>query len=358
MNKQARITRPRNRRLALAGTAAAGLLLSIALFASCASSANASVEAASVRVGYFPNVTHAQVLVGLSQGGFQQALGPDVKIKAKRFNAGPALIEALYAGEIDLGYVGPSPAINGYVHSGGKALRVIAGSASGGASLVIRSEAGIAGSSDLKGKRIASPQLGNSQDVSLRWHLKQEGFKTKDRGGSVTVLPARNPDIFTLFRDGRIDGAWVPEPWASRLVAQAGGDILIDERDLWLEGKFATTIVIARSGFLKKNSGLVKRWLAAHVDVTAWINGHPQEAQAIVVQEIERLTSIRLAPSIVAASFDRLSFQYDPVASSIAQAADRSYHLGFFTSKPNVAGIVDLNLLNALLREKQLPEVR
>lgn len=346
-----------NIRWVTVGVAGAALLALVTLLFGCAS-ADASTEATRVRVGYFPNVTHAQALIGLSRGDFQQALGPGVKTLEKRFNAGPAVIEALFAGELDLAYVGPSPAINGYVNSGGEALRIIAGSASGGAALVVRKDAGIHSASDLKGKRIASPQLGNSQDVALRWYLKQEGFKTKDRGGSVTVLPAKNPDIFTLFRDRRIDGAWVPEPWASRLIAEAGGELFLDERELWPEGEFANTILIARSGFLKRNPNLVKRWLAAHVEVTTWLNGHPQEAQSLVIRVIHRLTGVSLNPAIVADSFDRLTFTHDPIAASISQVAERNHTLGFFTSKPTVAGITDLNPLNAVLREQALPEVR
>ncbi len=337
--------------------AMAGLLAIALLLAGCATPADAASEAKTVRVAYFPNVTHAQALIGLNQGAFQQALGPRVKVKAKKFNAGPAVIEALYAGEIDLAYVGPSPAVNGYVHSGGQALRVIAGSASGGAALVVRRDSGITDAKDIKGKRIASPQMGNTQDVALRWFVQQQGLKTKDRGGSVTILPASNPDILTLFRNGQIDGAWVPEPWAARLIAEAGGTLLLNERTLWPGGEFANTIVIARTGFLKKNPGLVQKWLTAHVEVTGWINAHPSEAQGALIQEIEKLTGVRLNPALIADSLSRLSFQYDPLVASIAEGALRSHKLGFFTSKPNVSGITDLTHLNAVLTGKNLPQV-
>lgn len=337
--------------------ALAGLIVIALSITGCAASADAASEAKTVRVAYFPNVTHAQALVGLNQRFFQQALGPGVKLKAKKLNAGPAVIEALYAGEIDLAYVGPSPAINGYVHSGGEALRVIAGSASGGTALVVQRDSGITSAKDLKGKRIASPQLGNTQDVALRWFIQQQGLKTKDRGGNVTILPASNPDIMTLFRNRQIDGAWVPEPWASRLIAEAGGTLLLDERTLWPGGEFANTVLIARTGFLKKNPGLVQKWLAAHVEITGWINAHPAEAQGAVIEEIEKLTSLRLNPSLIADSFSRLTFQYDPVSTSIDEVALRSYKLGFFTSKPNVADIADLSHLNTVLMGMNLPQV-
>ena len=166
-----------------------------------------------VRLAYFPNFTHAVGLIGVARGTFQKAIGDNNQLDVKPFNAGPALIEALLAGEIDLGYVGPNPAINGYVKSKGEALRIIAGASSGGALFVVRPEANIKTAKDLDGKAFATPQLGGTQDVALRYYIQQNGLKTADKGGTVKITPTQNPDILTLFKQGKIDGAWVLEPF-------------------------------------------------------------------------------------------------------------------------------------------------
>ncbi len=178
-----------------------------------------------IRVGYFPNVTHAQALVGRAGGQFEKALGPGVQIEWKAFNAGPSAIEALFASAIDLTYVGPNPTVTGYVRSQGAAVRVIAGAASGGASLVVRQGAGIQKAADFHGKKIATPQQGNSQDIALRAWLRANGLKTREKGGDVQIMPITNADQFTLFLKGQLDAAWAPEPWAARLVHEAGGKI-------------------------------------------------------------------------------------------------------------------------------------
>src|SRR6266702_8620999 len=197
------------------------VLLALALVG-CGSqtSSGSSSGPITVNLGYFPNLTHAVALVGVERGTFQNALGPNVKLVTKTFNAGPALIEALFAGDIDIGYVGPSPAINGYVKSHGEALRIIAGAASGGAEFIVRPGANIKSPSDLNGKKLATPQLGGTQDVSLRYYLQQHGLKPADKGGTVQIVPTDNPNILTLFKQARIDGAWVPEPWATRLIVE------------------------------------------------------------------------------------------------------------------------------------------
>ena len=176
---------------------------------------NAQVE---VRAGFFPNISHPQALVGKAQGTFERSLGPGFRVEWKQFNAGPSVIEAIFAGALDLAYIGPSPTLNGYIQSHGDALRVVGGACSGGASLVVREGAGIAKASDFHGKRVASPQLGNTQDVALRAWLHSQGLATTDKGGDVQVLPLANPDQLTLFLKGELDAAWAPEPWATRLI--------------------------------------------------------------------------------------------------------------------------------------------
>lgn len=303
-----------------------------------------AVEAGTVRVAYLPNVTHVQPLVGLPRGIFQQELG-QVKIQTRVFNGGPSIMEALLGGQVDIAYAGPSPAVNGYVQSQGRAVRIIAGAVSGGASFVVRDGAGISSAADLPGKRIASPQLGNTQDIALRWYLAEHGLKPKEKGGSVTVLPVSNPDILSLFLREELDGAWVPEPWPSRLVAEAGGRIFLDERDLWPAGQFAATLVIARTTFLQQNPNLASRWLQGHLRATQWAQQNPREAQQAVGAEIQRLTSVTVSPDVIAAAWGRMSLVTDPLLDSVTQAATRAHALGYLRTNPGVGGLADLSAL-------------
>src|SRR5947207_5635860 len=218
-----------------------------------------------LRLAYFPNLTHAPAVAGVGRGDFQKALGHTASIDAKVFNAGPEEMEALLAGEVDLGYVGPSPALNTYVKSGGRALRILAGACSGGASLVARAGAEVNGIRDLDGKRVADPQLGGTQDVSLRRSLAANGLRPREKGGTVQILPVKNPDALALFLSKQIDAAWVPEPWATRLVHEARGRRIIDERDLWPEHRFSTTVLVARAAFLKDHAREVNALLRAHL---------------------------------------------------------------------------------------------
>jgi NitT/TauT family transport system substrate-binding protein len=280
-----------------------------------------------IRLGYFPNVTHSQALIGIARGDFG-------KVKPVAFNAGPSVIEALFAGEIDLAYVGPNPAINGYVQSHGEALRIIAGATSGGASLVVRK-----GVQNLNGRKLASPQLGNTQDVALRRWLAAKSIRAE-------VVPTPNPEIFDLFRRGDIDGAWVPEPWASRLVAEAGGVVLVDERTLWPNGDFVTTQVIASTTFLKAHPDRVRRFLEAHVGITRWELAHPAEARAIVKAEIGRLTGKKLAEGVLVSAWEHMRPTWDPIAPSLTASADAAYAAHFLRVRPNLDGIYDLRILN------------
>jgi sulfonate transport system substrate-binding protein len=294
-----------------------------------------------VRIAYFPNVTHAAAMVGLEQGFFAAALGPEVAIDAKVFNAGPAEIEALFAGEIDLGYVGPGPAITAFVRSKGRALRVIAGSAMGGASLIVRPDAGIESVKDLSGKKLASPQIGNTQDVALRTFLREAGLKTADRGGTVTVLPIANPDVLTLFAKKEIDGAWAPEPWASVLRLQAAGKELVDERSLWRNGKFPTTVVVVSTRFLADRRSLVSRWLDGQREAVRWLNEHPSEAQAVVNRAIEKLTTREMPAQVLSESWRRLSFSDELPPGTFPKLAADAEALGYLPTS-DVSGIFEL----------------
>lgn len=310
-----------------------------------------------LRVGYFPNVTHAQAVLGIPRGDFQKALGTSVTVQPTVFNAGPSVIEAIFAGHLDLAYIGPNPAINGYVQSHGDALRIVAGATSAGASLVVRPDAGIRSPADLGGKRLATPQLGNTQDVALRAFLVAQGLATRETGGTVDVIPTPNAQILDLVRLAEIDGAWVPEPWASRLVVEAGCTVLVDERDLWPNGDFVTAQVIVRRAYLDAHPDVVKAWLEAHVDITQWLVAHPGEALPALNHEIEALTGKALPPQVLSMAWSRMRPTWDPIAPSLAACAAAAHTAGYLPQTPDLSGIYALDLLNQVLRERGLAQV-
>ncbi len=310
-----------------------------------------------LHIGYFPNINHAQAVIGLGNGDFQKTLGKNVNIQTTVFNAGPSAIEALLAKRIDVTYVGSNPAINGYVVSDGKDLKIIAGASSGGASFVVRKDAGIKSPKDFAGKKFASPQLGNTQDISLRSYLIKNGFKTTDQGGNVAVVPVANPDILTLFLKKQLDGAWVPEPWATRLVKEANGRIFLDERSIWPDGKFVTANVAASTDYLKNNPDVVSKLLAAHVNETLWINNHKDEAIKAFNTQTKKLTGKAIAEEELIQAFARIDFTYDPLKLSLFQSANNAYDLGFLAKgkpHPDLSGIFDLTLLDQVLKSKEL----
>ncbi|MGE5358022.1 MAG: ABC transporter substrate-binding protein [Bacteroidales bacterium] len=318
----------------------------------------ASPGRVTLRVGYFPNITHSQAVIGVADGTFRRAFGDDVDVQPRVFNAGPSAIEALFAGQIDLAYIGPNPAINGFVRSNGRALRIVGGATSGGAVLVVRADSGIERAAQFEGKRIASPQLGNTQDVALRAWLQQQGLRPREQGGSTWVVPVANPDILTLFRKKEIDAAWVPEPWGARLVEEAGGRLFLDERALWPGGRFVTAHLIARTEFLDAQPGVVSRWLDAHVELTRRIAADPVTAKRLLNAEIERLTGKALPDRVLDDAWSRLEVTWDPVQSSLQRSADSAFRLGFLgDARPSLDGIYELRLLNEVLRRKKLAEV-
>ncbi len=311
-----------------------------------------------VRLAYFPNLTHAVALAGVERGFFKNALGSNVTLETKTFNAGPALIEALFAGEVDIGYIGPNPAINGYVKSKGEALRVVAGASSAGALFVVRPEANITKAEDLDGKKLATPQLGGTQDVALRFYLQEHNLQTTDKGGTVEILPTQNPDILTLFKEGNIDGAWVPEPWATRLILEGKGEVFVDERELWPDGKFVTTHVIVSKKFLDAHPDAVASFLRAHVETVDYINNNGEAAKSIVNSEIERITTKPLPREVLDQAFANVEITYDPLSSTLFKSADDAFALGFLgDTKPDLKGIYDLGPLNQVLKEKNLAEI-
>jgi NitT/TauT family transport system substrate-binding protein len=313
-----------------------------------------------LRIGYYPNINHAQAVIGFGNGDFQKALGNNIKVQTFIFNAGPSAIEALLAKKIDVTYVGSNPPVNGYVVSDGKDLKIIAGAASGGASFVVRNDAGINSPKDFAGKKFASPQLGNTQDIALRSYLQKNGFKTTDQGGNVAVVPIANPDIVTLFLKKELDGAWVPEPWATRLVKEANGRIFLDERSIWPGGKFVTANIAASTDYLKNNPDIISKLLAAHVNETVWINNHKDDAIKAFNVELKKLTGKAIAEDELIQAFSRIDFTYDPLKLSLFQSANNAYDLGFLAKgkpHPDLSGIFDLTLLDQVLKSKALTPI-
>ena len=321
----------------------------------CGPKRNSDKPADTLRLAFFPNVTHAVALVGTARGTFANALGPGIKLEQQVFNAGPAEIEALFGDQIDIGYIGPGPALNGFLKSKGKALRIIAGASSGGASLVVRADSGITTIAGLAGKRAATPQTGGTQDISLRHALRQAGLQTTDKGGTVGLLPTANPDTLTLFVKKELDAAWVPEPWVARLVKEGNGKILIDERARWPGKKFATTVVIVRTRFLKVNPVLVRKFLDAHLDTVEWIQQNPDETRKIVGEQIENLTKKPIPEDVLKAALSRTEFTHDPLRESVLTFADWAKDLGFQREGREALGdLFYLKLLNdALSRRKE-----
>jgi len=327
---------------------------------SIASAQSLGDEKKTLRIGYFPNITHSQAVIGLNNGDFQKTLGDNVTVETFRFNAGPSAIESLLADRIDATYIGPNPAINGYLLTGGKDLRVISGASSGGASFIVRNDSGIETVNDLGGKKFASPQLGNTQDVALRKYLIDNGFNTVENGGNVTVLPIANADILTVFLKGEIDGAWVPEPWATRLVQEAGGKVFVDEKSLWPDGKFVTGNLIVRTDYLEKNPEIIKKLLEAHVDETLKINNDTAAAAKEFNTQLKKLTGQEISESVLDKAYSNLELTYDPLKLTLFKSANDAYDLGFIEKgkdRPNLSGIYDTTLLNEVLAEKGLQSI-
>jgi NitT/TauT family transport system substrate-binding protein len=308
-----------------------------------------------VRLGYFPNVTHATALVGVESGIFKAALGAN-ELEVKTFNAGPAAVEALFSGALDATYIGPNPAINAHVQSGGEAIRVVSGATSGGASLVVRPS--INSPADLRGKKLASPQRGGTQDVALRHWLKANNLKSDlEGGGDVSIVPQENAQTLETFRAGQIDGGWVPEPWATRLVLEGGGKVLVDERTLWPEGRFVTTHLIVRTKFLKEHPDAVRRLVEGQVQANELVNVNPGEAQRLVNQAITTLTGRGIPDAVMQSSWRNLEFTNDPLASSLTVSAEHASDVGLL-GRVNLRGIYDLSILNEVLKTANHPEVK
>lgn len=302
-----------------------------------------------IRVGYFPNVTHAQPLVGVASGDFARGIDGQAEIETYLFNAGPSAMEALLAGRLDLVYVGPNPALNTFIRSNGRALRILAGACSGGAALVLQKELKITSPAQLDGKRLATPQLGNTQDIALRCYLKEYGLKPKENGGKVSIFPISNSDILLLFKRGEIDGAWTVEPWVSRLVMEAGGYIYQDESELWPNGVYPITYLVGSADFIRHSPDLVQRWVQTHLAVTKKLEADPEQTVFLLNKEMAKWIGAPLPEALLKSAFDRLELTCAPMREEFLVMAERAFSLGFVKKTVDPGAAFDLSFLETAL---------
>lgn len=314
----------------------------------------AETAAEELRLGYFPNLTHAQALYARATGAFD---GIGARVRWTAFNAGPTAIESLFTDAVDATFVGPSPTVNGYIKSKGEKFVVVAGSASGGAGLVVRTDSGINSERDFNGKVIATPQLGNTQDVAARVWLARKGYRLRERGGSVALVPLSNADQLTMFRKGQLDGAWTVEPWMARLEVEGGGKVFLEEGALWPDGRYATTHLVVTRTFLAHHPQTVRNLIKALVEVTARINADKAAARVILNEQLKRETGKPLNEEVIQKALARVEFTWDPICVSLEKSAAAAHSIGFLKAAPALGGLYSLGLLNEVLREKNLPPV-
>jgi NitT/TauT family transport system substrate-binding protein len=304
---------------------------------------SAAAAAGEVRIGYFANLTHAQAVLGVSSGEFQEAIAPS-KVTTRVFNAGPSLIEALFAGEVDIGYVGPGPVLAAHQQSHGKAIRVIAGAAANGVAIIARPGAGIVSLEDLKGKRIATPQSGNTQDISARHYL----LNVLKQENADNVLAITNTEQQALLASGRIDAAWAPEPWASRLIVEAGGKLIAEEKDLWPDKQFTLTLVVTTPQFLAEHPDVVEKLLRVHARWTDRLTREPAKYQQQLADGLANLTGKKLPPGVMEQALPRVKFTNEPLESTLTAMAQWSYDLHIVHEPPALTGLVDTTILQRI----------
>ena len=293
-----------------------------------------------LRVGHFPNITHIQGLIAhhltrIGKGWFEQRLGSGVKIEWYVYNAGPSAIEAVFAKSIDLTYVGPNPAINAYFKSNGDEGHIIAGAVNGGSALVVQPDSTLKTAADFRGKKIATPQFGNTQDVAARAWLVAGGLKIRQTGGDAQVIPTANPDQLSLFKQKQLDAVWTVEPWVSRLEQEAGGKVLVDDRDA------ITTVLVARSGFVKEQRELVRKFTAAHRELTEWIKAHPAEAQQMALEELDAEMHAKMPQELVKSSWNRIVLTSDVSLDALKRFITSAQSVGFLRNSPDLSRLVE-----------------
>ena len=282
-----------------------------------------------IRVAFFPSIGHIIPIVGLEEKIFEKGIGEEKQIETKLFDSGPQVIESIFSGSIDVAYVGPGPIINGFLKSDGKDIKILSGAASGGASFIIQPNSGLESLENFDGKRIASPQISNSQDVSLRHYLESHGFKSVEKGGTVFVLNISNPDIYTLFAKGDIDGAWVPEPWATILVQELDGIRLFNEEKLWPNEEFASVLLIVRTEYLENNPETIQKWVESHEKTVTWINSNPDKSKSLFSSFLIDYMGKSLPTKIIDESFSNITITSDPIKNSVIIFAERADSLGY-----------------------------
>ena len=317
------------------------LLVGIGLAAAGLMPEPVSAQEMTIRVGHFPNVTHVQALVArnferLKKSWFGPRLGPGVKIDWYVYNAGPSAMEAVFTNAIDVTYVGPSPALNAYVRSRGDEVRVVAGAVNGGSALVVQPDSGLKTPADFRGKRIATPQFGNTQDVAARAWLLAGGLRVTQTGGDAQVVPTQNPDQLSLFQRKQLDAVWTVEPWVSRLEMEAGGTILIDEKSA------VTTILVSSAKFLRERRELATRFVAAHRELTDWIKQNPDEAQRMMREELSAMVRAELSASLVARAWSRMLLTSDASLAEFEAWVKDAQKVGFIRNPPDMSRFVEL----------------
>ncbi|MBK8268320.1 MAG: ABC transporter substrate-binding protein [Planctomycetes bacterium] len=324
--------------------------LSVCCFAaSCdrsGTSAEGSKKLEELRLGYFANISHAQAMLGVHTHEFEKAIAP-VRLTHRVFNAGPLLIEALFAGELDIGYVGPGPVINAFVKSRGEGIRVIAAGASNGVVIVARPGSGIQKLSDLKGRRLATPQLGNTQDISARHYLLRElGQADVDN-----VIPIPNAEQSGLMVRGEIDAAWVPEPWGARLVKEAGAKIIAEEKDLWPEKEFSLAVIVTTPEFLKQHPQAVRQFLAAHIEMTRRLNAEPEACAAMFIEAMKAESGKSMSVELLKAAMSRTKYTNWPLEGTFRNYATWLRDVGFSRQNVDVKNLFETGILNSLVKE-------
>jgi NitT/TauT family transport system substrate-binding protein len=292
-----------------------------------------------LRIGHFPNITHVQALVAHNmsrrgKGCFEQRLGPDIKIEWYVYNAGPSAMEAIFAKSIDVTYVGPNPAINAFVRSGGKEIRIVGGSVNGGSALVVHKGSPLKTAADFRGKKIATPQFGNTQDVAARAWLSGGGLKITQAGGDAQVLPTANPDQLLLFKQNQIDAVWTVEPWVSRLELDADGEVLIDDREA------ITTVLVTRVDLLATQQGLMRKLVDAHRELTEWIVKNPAEAERMAREELDEEMHTKFSPELVAKAWRRIVVTSDVTLDSLKKFMSSAQSVGFLRGAPDISQLV------------------
>jgi len=290
---------------------------------------NEKLSENNLRIAYFPNIGHAIPIVGMEMGFFSEKINPNVEIQSRIFDSGPQVIESLFANSVDIAYVGPGPAINGFLNSENNNVRILSGAASGGASFIVHPNSEINFASDFAGKKIAAPQIGNTQDVSLRNYLSENNLKTAEKGGSVIVYNIANPDIYTLFVKGDIDGAWVAEPWATILETELGGHRLFVEDDLWPDKQFASVLLIANIDYVEKNPEIISNFLLSHHETVKWINDNPVETRNIFNSFLKSHLGQSLSDDVVDISLSHIEITSDPIPDSVYSFAEQANILGY-----------------------------